>query len=250
MNPNHAVILVAGEGRRLLPFTESSPKCFAEVQGETILGNALTRLSRSGVLSVTVVVGHLKDRVVARIGTRYEGMEISYVVNNDFKTTNSMYSLLLALRFLDKATWVLEGDVFFEDALLDLPVAGDFSWFGDSSVKNMDGAFLCPDASGRVTSLEIVRDINLLRSNHHKSVGMLRLSAEGVGALRGWLEQGVEDGKENLYYDLIVSEHLEDYPIQLIDVSGLKWFEIDSNADLEEARRIFPGSSASQCLQV
>lgn len=239
MKTEHAIILVAGEGKRLLPFTLDNPKCFAEVSGTTILENALHKFARHGVRRATIVVGHLKEKVIDLIGTSFAGMAIDYVINRDFQSTNSMFSLLLALRESDEPSWVLEGDVFFESDMLKLPLPDGFCWIGDSSIRELDGAYLSADASGRVAALEIIRDLSLLRTGHHKSVGLLHLSGTAPQVLRQWLETGVMEEKSNLYYDLIVVEHLQDYLIRLVDAKGKKWFEIDTNGDLECARRLF-----------
>lgn len=239
MKTAHAIILVAGEGRRLLPFTLNNPKCFAEINDMTILENALIQFSRHGVQKAIIVVGHLKENVINRIGSSYQGVSIEYVVNGDYQITNSMFSLLLALRKCDEPAWVLEGDVFFDGTILDLPFKGDFSWFGDSSIRDLDGAYLGTDAESRVVSLDIIRDLELLRAGHHKSVGLLHLTSEGLRTMRQWLDTAVGEGKTNLYYDLIAVEHLEDYPIYLVDVKGNRWFEIDTNEDLVRARKLF-----------
>ena len=53
-----AVILAAGVGDRLRPFTQEFPKCLVPVNGVPILVNALTHLSDVGVTEVVIVVGH------------------------------------------------------------------------------------------------------------------------------------------------------------------------------------------------
>jgi choline kinase len=240
MKANRAIILAAGEGRRLLPFTSTNPKCFAEVSGTTILENALNRFAEHGVDRVSIAVGHLKENIVRRIGARYRGMMIEYVVNSEYNATNSMFSLLLSLKENEGPVWVLEGDVFFESGILDLPPRGHFSWFADSSTRHLDGAYLKGDSGGQVVSLEIIRDLKLLSPGHHKSIGLLHLTAEGVRTIVPWLEKGVAEGKSNIYYDLIMSEHLREYRIDLVDVIGFRWFEIDTNEDLEMAQKMFP----------
>ncbi len=239
MNPKHAIILVAGEGKRLLPFTEANPKCFADVRGSRILENALRCLAANGCERVKIVVGHFSQLIQDTITGAYEGMEISYHVNEIYSTTNSMYSLYLGLEGLNESTWVLEGDVFFESSILSLPVQHDIAWFVDSSIRQLDGAFVETDVQSRAQSLQIIRDLSLLKPNQHKSIGILRYSANGLEHLRKWLSQGVEQEKTNLYYDLILAEHMQELFVEVVDVNGRKWFEIDSNEDLEEARRIF-----------
>ena len=60
-----AIILAAGVGDRLRPFTDKSPKCLAKVAGVPILKNALTQLAAIGVKEVAIVVGHHKEIIIA-----------------------------------------------------------------------------------------------------------------------------------------------------------------------------------------
>lgn len=238
MKTKHAIVLVAGEGRRLRPFTETNPKCFAEIGGTRILENALQALAAHGCHTVQIVTGHFSELIQDTITNKYQGMDIRFILNEIYQTTNSMYSLYLALQGMDEPTWVLEGDVFFEPFILSLPVSHDIAWFVDSATRNLNGAFVETNGQGRAISLQIIRNLNLLKPNQHKSIGILKYSANGVKRLRDWLQEGVEQGKTNLYYDLILGDHLNDLFVQVVDVAGRKWFEIDTLEDLEEARRI------------
>ena len=53
------------------------------------------------------------------------------------------------------------------------------------------------------------------------------------------MEQGVAAGQTDLYYDLVVGPHFGDTFVEVVDVGGFRWFEIDNHTDLENARRLF-----------
>jgi len=235
-----AIILVAGLGQRMLPLTEQTPKCLVPVNGTPLLVNALNHFAAVGVKRVLLVVGHLAGRFSETIGPSFRGLEVRYVENSRYAATNSMYSLLLALREGEEDTWVLEGDVFFERAVLSLEAEGDFLWYGDAGARHMDGAFLLSDAQGYVRDLKIIREKAGRRpEGHFKSIGLLKLRRNAAAVLRQWLEQGGREDKVKLYYDLIVKEHIGEFPIRLVDVAGHKWFEIDDLEDLKKAERLF-----------
>ena len=56
--PGKAIILAAGTGTRLRPFTDTMPKCLVPVNGTPILINALTHLSSAGIRDAVIVVGY------------------------------------------------------------------------------------------------------------------------------------------------------------------------------------------------
>ncbi len=91
-----AVILAAGIGDRLQPFTQQFPKCLAPVNGVPILVNALTHLSDAGVDEAVIVVGHHKEKIYERIGDTFEAVKVSYIESENYASTNNIYSLWLA----------------------------------------------------------------------------------------------------------------------------------------------------------
>jgi L-glutamine-phosphate cytidylyltransferase len=58
-----AIIIAAGRGRRLMPTTAETPKCFAEVQGRRLLDWALAAFGRAGVNDICFIGGYQIDKV-------------------------------------------------------------------------------------------------------------------------------------------------------------------------------------------
>lgn len=58
-----AVIIAAGEGRRLRPLTERWPKPILPIDGKPVIVTVLGDLHDAGIETVTVVVGHLGDQI-------------------------------------------------------------------------------------------------------------------------------------------------------------------------------------------
>ena len=67
-----AVLLSAGQGRRLLPLTAETPKCALQVQERSLLEWQIQELAKCGVRDVTVIVGFRADKV-DQILSGYEG---------------------------------------------------------------------------------------------------------------------------------------------------------------------------------
>ncbi|MFH1381501.1 MAG: phosphocholine cytidylyltransferase family protein, partial [Chloroflexota bacterium] len=120
-----AIILAAGIGSRLTPFTEHTPKCLAPINGVPILHNMLTNLSNSGVEETVIIVGYLKEKIYDSIGASFNGMKVSYIESDRYANTNNIYSLWLAREHLTEDVILLESDVFFERSLLDRMFANE-----------------------------------------------------------------------------------------------------------------------------
>jgi UTP-glucose-1-phosphate uridylyltransferase len=58
-----AVVIAAGEGRRLRPLTERWPKPILPIDGKPVIATLLRELEAAGIERSTVVVGHLGDQI-------------------------------------------------------------------------------------------------------------------------------------------------------------------------------------------
>ena len=75
-----AVILAAGEGTRLRPFTTSEPKPMICIANRPILEYAIEALAKNGITEITIVVGYKKERIMTHFRDGKDlGVKISYV---------------------------------------------------------------------------------------------------------------------------------------------------------------------------
>jgi NDP-sugar pyrophosphorylase family protein len=75
-----AIVMAAGEGRRLRPVTERWPKPVLPIDGRPILGALLRELAGAGVERATIVTGHLAEQVEALVGDGSAwGLEVRFV---------------------------------------------------------------------------------------------------------------------------------------------------------------------------
>ncbi len=238
-----AIILVAGTGSRLKPLTNDIPKCLTEVNSIPILINALKLLEKNKIKETVLVIGYLGDKIKERIGSKFNNMKVSYIENPIYQKTNSMYSLWLARDYLKQGVILLEGDVFFEEDIMKKIVTSDQSkshWVVDKFTQEFDGSMSTTDNNDRIVKTQIVREkLPEYKDNYFKSCGILQITREFGKIFSQWLDQDVEKGNVNIYYDLVLSQHLAEYPIYILSIHGLKWFEIDNLEDLKKAEAMF-----------
>ena len=86
-----AVILAAGEGKRLRPFTETMPKVMLPVANKPILEYVIDAVRKSGIENIVIVVGYKKE-VIQKHFKDYEN--ITYVVQD--KQLGTAHALLQA----------------------------------------------------------------------------------------------------------------------------------------------------------
>src|ERR671921_2568330 len=104
------LVLAAGAGRRLRPYTDTLPKALVPVDGDTtIMDISLRNLAAAGLTDVTVVVGYRANAVEERKDgfEQKHGVRLTLVHNDKAEEWNNAYSLWLARdRFADGALLV------------------------------------------------------------------------------------------------------------------------------------------------
>lgn len=87
-----AVILAAGKGKRLRPFTHTTPKPLLPLANIPLLAYNLESL-KGVVDEVVMVIGHLKDTFRNLVGDSYGGMKITYIEQQEqLGTANALAS--------------------------------------------------------------------------------------------------------------------------------------------------------------
>ncbi len=104
-----AIILAAGKGVRLRPYTHLTPKPLLKVNHKRIIDYLLESLPDE-VSEIILVVGHLKRRIKWHLGNSYKGKKITYVVQKEKKGT--AHALFLCKPYLkdEKKFLVVFGD--------------------------------------------------------------------------------------------------------------------------------------------
>jgi CTP:phosphocholine cytidylyltransferase-like protein len=72
--------------------------------------------------------------------------------------------------------------------------------------------------------------------NAWKSSGMLRLTGETAKQLGGFLRA---EPDRKIYYDDVIGKHVDSLAIDVLDLQGAEWVEIDDLADMAQARKLF-----------
>jgi glucose-1-phosphate thymidylyltransferase len=113
-----AVILAAGEGRRLRPLTATRPKVMLPVAGKPVLEHTVRALAAVGVKDLVLVVGYQRDRIQTHFGDGVDfGVRFTYVVQD--KQLGTGHALAVARDHVADAPFLLlPGDNLVDERLL------------------------------------------------------------------------------------------------------------------------------------
>jgi len=92
----NAVILSAGQGRRLLPLTADNPKCLVNIEGQSIIEWQIDELAKSGIDRIWVVAGYHADRVEQLLLRRYGPDRVEMLYNPTYSWADNLLSCWVA----------------------------------------------------------------------------------------------------------------------------------------------------------
>jgi len=225
-----AIILAAGAGRRL---GTTDPKCMLRVGGESIIHRQLAAFRTAGVDEFIVVVGHEQDQLRRHLAG--QPGRFTYVVNERYAETNTIYSLYLARDQIDDTFFYANADVVFDRRLIERLTETDAS-----TALAVDVA-----ACGAEEVKVIVRNERIIRISKRldpadclgEFVGVARFGVELSAAFVDALETCVEvENAVTDYFERAVDRLCPDWVLTPVDVSDLPCIEIDFPEDLTRAR--------------
>jgi NDP-sugar pyrophosphorylase family protein len=165
-----AMVFAAGEGQRLRPITEQTPKSLVPVAGRPMIEYPLLLLRHYGIKEVIINLHHLGDQVENYLadGARL-GLKLRYSKEAELLDTGG--GLLKARPFLEDATFI----VINTDVLIDLPLAEVIAFHRQN--KASATLVLRPDArADQYGSLDVAADgriCRLLKTKLPESMGVV-----------------------------------------------------------------------------
>jgi choline kinase len=244
-----AIIVAAGMGRRLSPYTDDRPKCLVEVNGRSILARQVDAYRAAGVDDIVIVRGYMKEKIEVP-GARY-------FENDDFKNNNILLSLFYAESAMEGGFLFSYSDIVFRPEVVRqvIEAEGDYAlcidrlwheaYVGRKNHPVEEGEVARVD-DGRVTL--VGKKTMAPEVATGEFIGLARFSPVAVERMRAryWERRRALAGKPYGRAPRFEVSYLTDLLNDLIDSGELMrpvfidggWREIDTVEDLERARDV------------
>ncbi|MCC2640835.1 MAG: putative Sugar nucleotidyltransferase [Nitrospira sp.] len=231
-----AVILAAGVGKRLWAVTQHKPKCLIEIGGQTLLARYFEALASVQIREATIVVGYKQEMIRAAVGRQCRGVDISYLVNEEFHR-GSISSLWIARSALSDDAVIMDADVLFHREILRRLVASPFPncLLMDDTVKQTGEECMVVVQGGRVIALS--KNMPERYDMAGEGVGFLKVRRADTASLVGSLNTYIDQGRWDMEYEDGLSQYFKDVNVGHEKIGGLPWTEIDFPEDVTRAER-------------
>lgn len=243
MKINKAIILAAGEGKRLRPYTDDRPKCLVEVGGRGLLEYQLSIL-RSEDVNQIILVGGYRSSALEQIA------DTQLVINQDYASSNMIWSLICAEEQFDGGAVISYGDIVYSRKCLrdllhstaDIAVAVDTNWLkywasrSDDPISDLESLKLHP---GTKLISDIGQRPNSIDEIQGQYMGVIKLTASGANIFTLALEKAKKTGSlgAKRLKDAFMTDFLQELVVSGADVEAVfvddEWVEVDTINDLE-----------------
>jgi L-glutamine-phosphate cytidylyltransferase len=242
-----AIILAAGKGTRLGPYTENLPKGMLPFLGRTLIEHQVELYRQCGVEQIVLVCGYRADQCVVPGTVKY--------INERYEHTNMVESLMAARQELEGELLISYGDIVFEKKMLqsvmqskqEIGVTVDTKWksywiarFGTSTI---DTESLIIGPNGQL--LEIGQPGPNPEKIHGRYVGLLKFSSQGIRTLLNVYDSAKEEcqGKPWQTAKTFETGYMTDLLQEILDrghsvfpiLVEKGWLEFDTTGDYEKA---------------
>lgn len=236
-----AVILAAGVGSRIRPLTDTLPKSLLEIDGKTILGRMVDAILGERIQEIIVATGYRADQIKRFLNVSYPTISFQFIHNEHYNETNTGYSLLQTKQAVGSDTFIkFDADVLFEaDVLKKLLKSKANALCMDKNIHlEAEEVKVITDESMRVVEVGKKLDPKLAKG---ESIGIEKIEHSAGKILFSELGELMKH-KENwqeYYDDSYTALARKGIPMYAVDITGLKWIEIDTTADFKKAEKIF-----------
>ncbi len=242
----HAILLSAGQGSRLLPLTAERPKCLIDFSGRTLIEWQIEMLARGGVKKIDVVTGFKTDEVEYALSQINDlRVEIKCHFNPFFKVADNLGSCWIVRHLMKDDFMILNGDTLVSEEIVKKVQQGaqgpDGDWpiavtVDEKPAYDSDDMKVLREPNGRL--VHIGKTLTAEETNC-ESIGFLAFRGDGVELFRESVRQKMRerDGVEHWYLkviDMIAGTG----QVGTCTITGSEWAEVDFLTDIENATEL------------
>ena len=238
------IILAAGQGKRLLPLTADVPKALLDIGGKTLIERQVEAFAANGLKDFVVVTGYAADKMeqaLALVAARLN-VTIITVFNPFYAVADNLASCWLLRSYMDRDFIQVNGDNVFRGDLvarllepttqtISVAINRKETFDADDMKVMLDGA--------RLTEVGKTLPVDTVDA---EAIGFYIFRGEGAKHYVNELELAMRDPQGlKRWFPSAIGSLAKKVPVGVVEITGLRWSEVDFPVDLQQARLLVSG---------
>tara|TARA_A100001011_G_C14191747_1_gene791657 strand:+ start:182 stop:937 length:756 start_codon:yes stop_codon:yes gene_type:complete len=249
-----AIIIAAGLGSRLKPYTNNLPKVLVKIGKTNILKSQLKVFRSLNIQDINLIVGHKKEK----FKEKFKEKKIKYFFNKEYKKNNILESLFYARSKMNKTCLISYSDIIFKRKIVKkllssksvISILVDTDW-----KKNYKGRTMHPISQAENVIFDKKRYLKKAgkylssKQSQGEFIGMLKINSRGCRLFKKYFNIAKFRFKNKKFYNAksFKTAYLTDFfnfliehkiTIKCINIRR-NWMEIDTVQDLKKAKNFF-----------
>ncbi|WP_295052854.1 phosphocholine cytidylyltransferase family protein [Sulfuricurvum sp.] len=238
------IILAAGQGTRLRPFTNDRPKCMVEYNNKPIIDYILETAKACNLRNIAVVNGYKREVLEKYL----KGQECTFFTNMDFDRTNMVSTLFCAKEFMNDDLIISYADIIYKQEILEQLINSkeEFSVVVDKDWKELwslrmenplDDAETLKLKDGNI--IELGKKPKNYEEIEGQYIGLIKISKNTLSKIIDYYDSldktELYDGKDynNMYMTSFIQMVIDNLMnVKPVFIHG-GWVEIDTVDDLK-----------------
>lgn len=246
-----ALILAAGTGSRLKPYTDNCPKALVSLAGKPLLEYQLATLKECGVVDVTLISGYLSDQ--------FRAFPVNLKTNPDYEESNMLHSLMCAKEaFMDDEDLIIcYGDIIYQPDILnqlinspgDIVVSADRNWY-DLWTLRMEEPLLDAESfefeSDTKRLVSLGKPITRREDAQAQYIGLIKVKSNAFTSVVSAYEKLGITKTKNMYMTDFIQYLINTNLDVRVSTHDRGWLEVDTTEDLDSYQNLIRSGKFQQ----
>ena len=228
-----AIILSAGQGKRLLPLTKDTPKAALQIGTQSLLGWQLQEISKTSIEEVVVITGFGADKIEDLVEkSSFHGVRTFF--NPFYQNCDNLGTCWVARGEMTRPFVIINGDTIFQAGVLK-KLLEDESKCPITIACDQKPSYDSDDMKIIEREGEIQRVSKTLPTNEvtGESIGMIRFNSIGAKMFTEELETIMRKNSGlGKWYLSAIDSLAGNGTVSSCFVDDFSWCEVDDKADL------------------
>lgn len=228
-----ALILAAGQGKRLEKYGEEKPKSLYEFNGKSLIERKVEIFNDFGVQEIFIVVGY-KAEMFEGVAKKYQNVSLIY--NPEYKQTQTMESISLAVPYIKHCCIQTEADLTFDPKVLNELMRNSSNSMVHCEIQETNCITVPHFVNGKLSGYKREKEFRTGIQEPPNFVGPSHFTKKMLEAMSKY---NAENDKQLLYEEsAAIASSSDSIPLSILYYPNYRFWDLNKPEDFEPMEKI------------